>query len=183
MKKLLLVLLLITTVTYSQSNSDIKSYAVKYLTESIIQFKGQEVFPFELEFLNKSFEPKELNLFYYSVEKTNNQGVLLCFINRFWTKESPRIVNKYTFYNLNLKKFQQFLNKLINIENAWGKNEWDKNLSFKFDDLTIVIHKRKSKMNSKLTLYLREFDSEWSHHRIRKTKEQLKQLVIESRNK
>ena len=180
-KSIIIFLVLITFQSFSQmSNASMKSSAIEYLVKSIIKFKGQEVVPFNLKFLDKSLlETKEINLFYYSVEKLNAQGVIFCFQNKAWSKETPFLFNRYIFYDLTLKRAQQLLNKIINIEKSWKKNQWDKSLSMKFDDLTIVIHERKSKMNSKLTVYFQDFDSEWSHHRIRKTKENLNKFIAQ----
>jgi hypothetical protein len=178
--KLLVVSLLFTTVAvsqvpttlgftlsdeFSESNSVVKAQG--FLLKEILKSNG-DVVEFKLDRIASSMTG-DLTLLIYKCEMKETNGLILAFYGDYWN-DAGDIYKGFVFKNLPGKEALEFLSKISGImeeqKKFLSKND-DNNVSFQYDDLTVVISKE---MEFKIRLFWNGFDADWDHWAFSRTK-------------
>lgn len=113
----------------------------------------------------------EITSLVYKCKTKNVEGLILGFYGNYWNK-SGVVYQGYAFKNLPKNTAIQLLEKITNIMSEQseylGNDPDNNNVYFQFDDLTILIYKTSSE--SKMRIFWKEFDAEWTLLAFSKTK-------------
>lgn len=182
MKKTTLLLLLITSVSFSQiQQTQYNLFQAKEWSKDISLFRSkaflfndvlgisEEVKQFSVIPLAAS-KSGELTTLIYKSDKLNKEGLILGFFGNYWNK-SGVTYQGYGFKNLSKDKAVSFLNK---IEKAMEENKKflrgdsdNNNIYFQFEDLKVLIY---SDGSFKLRIFWNGFDSTWENTAFQRSK-------------
>jgi hypothetical protein len=182
MKKIALLLVLISTITFSQiQQTDYNLFQAKEWSKDIALFRSKaflfndvlgtstDVRKFSIIPL-ASAKSGELTSLIYKSEELNKEGLVLGFFGNYKNKAGVRYQG-YSFKNLNKEKAVKFLNKIeeaMKNHKKFLKSDNDSNnIYFEFDDLKVLIYRDG---NFILRIFWNGFDSTWENTAFQRSK-------------
>ncbi|CAA0228062.1 hypothetical protein V2595_15305 [Tenacibaculum maritimum] len=182
MKKITLLFILITTISFSQiKQTDYNLFQAKEWSKDIALFRSKaflfnDVLGASPEIRKFSVIPLaaaksgELTTLIYKSEDLDKQGLILGFFGSYWNKSGVTFQG-YGFKNLDKEKAIAFLNKIekaMEDHKKFLKSDNDNNnIYFEFEDLKVLIYRDG---NFILRVFWNGFDSTWENTAFQRSK-------------
>jgi len=150
---------------FSEHNSVVKAQG--FLLKEILK-SPDDIVQFELDRIASSISG-DLTSLIYRCEEKKIVGLILAFYGDYWN-DAGDIYKGFVFKNFPREEALDFLSKISRTmegqKDFLSKND-DNNVSFQYDDLTVVISKE---MEFKIRLFWNGFDADWDHWAFSRTK-------------
>lgn len=149
--------------------------AKSFVVDEIIGGATSDVVKFEIDPLVAS-NSGELTTLVYKCNQKNKAGLILGFYGEYWNKAGV-IYTGYAFKDLPLVKANELLAKIqlsLDSNANYIDQDYDNNnITFLYDDITIIIYRSQGSQVVTMRLFWNGFDAEWNKGEFTKTVKRL----------